>query len=120
MEVRGDLSSTVENKESFTSRPSAWKNFASALVLCAFKNSKSSRFFRYQINIVALFSTGGRSTRKTLLIFHGTRQVSPHFHLFHKTFEKKRKVRSPLPKQSNFLVFGIYFTFFENMSTYVV
>ena len=62
----------MENKESFTSRPSAWKNYASALVLCAFKNSKSSRLFRYQINVVALFSAGGRSTRKTLLIFHGT------------------------------------------------
>ena len=40
IEVRGDLSSTVENKESFTSRPSAWENYASALVLCPFKNSK--------------------------------------------------------------------------------
>ena len=40
IEVRGDLSSTVENKESFRSRPSAWKNYASALVSCAFKNSK--------------------------------------------------------------------------------
>ena len=57
IEVREDLSSTVENKESFTNRPSAWKNYASALVLCTFKNSKSSRFFRYQINVVALFST---------------------------------------------------------------
>ena len=54
----GDLSSTVENKESFTSRLSAWENYASALVLCPFKNSKSSRCFRYQINVVTLFSTG--------------------------------------------------------------
>ena len=55
---RGDLSSTVENKESFRSRPSVWKNYASALVSWAFKDSKSSRFFRYQIIVVALFSTG--------------------------------------------------------------
>ena len=84
IEVRGDLSGTVENKESFRSRPSAWKNYAPALVSCAFiKNSKSIRFFRYQINVVALFSTGGQSASQTLLIFHCTRQVSPDFYPFH-------------------------------------
>ena len=38
----------------------------------------------------------------------GTRHVSPDF-IYFTTFEKKRKVRSPLPTQPNFLVFGIIY-----------
>ena len=53
------------------------------------------------------FLQAWRSTRKTLLIFHGTRQVSPDFYLFHNFWKEKKSQGSP-PRQSNFLVFGIY------------
>ena len=43
--------------------------------------------------------------RIKIYILDGTRHVSPDF-IYFKTFEKKRKVRSPLPTQPNFLVFG--------------
>ena len=36
--------------------------------------------------------------------------VSPDF-IYFTTFEKKRKVRSPLPTQPNFLVFGITYVY---------
>ena len=51
-----------------------------------------------------------------LSIFSTVLDKSPLTSIYFTTFEKKRKVRSPLPRQSNFLVFGIYFTFFEYMS----
>ena len=61
----GDLSSNVENKKSFTIivDHQACKNDALAFVLCIFKNNKSiykniNRLSGYQINVVALFSTG--------------------------------------------------------------
>ena len=41
LEVRGDLSITVENKKSSRVDRQACKNYALALVLCAFHNSKS-------------------------------------------------------------------------------
>ena len=40
-EVRGDLSINVENKKSLRIDRQACKNYALALVLCAFNNSKS-------------------------------------------------------------------------------
>ena len=41
LEVRGDLSINVENKKSSRVDRQACKNYALALVLCAFNNSKS-------------------------------------------------------------------------------
>ena len=41
LEVRGDLSINVENKKSLRVDRQACKNYALALVLCAFNNSKS-------------------------------------------------------------------------------
>ena len=41
LEVRGDLSINVENKKSLRVDRQAYKNYALALVLCAFNNSKS-------------------------------------------------------------------------------
>ena len=41
LEVRGDLSIDVENKKSSRVDRQACKNYALALVLCAFNNSKS-------------------------------------------------------------------------------
>ena len=61
LEVRGDLSINVEDKKSLRGDRQACKNYALALVLCAFNNinlfrRESSRFSRYKINIVTLFS----------------------------------------------------------------
>ena len=63
LEVKGDLSINVEDKKSLRVDRQACKNYALALVLCAFNNSKSniftresSRFSRYQTNVVTLFS----------------------------------------------------------------
>ena len=61
MKVRGDLSTNVEDRKSFTCRPSDLQNYT--LVLCTFKNDKSmykniKSVSTYQINAVALFSTG--------------------------------------------------------------
>ena len=53
-------------------------------------------------------------------IFSTVLDKSPLTSIYFTTFEKKRKVRSPLPRQLNILVFGINFTFYENMSTYVL
>ena len=41
LEVRGDLSINVENKKSSRVDRQACKNYALALILCAFNNSKS-------------------------------------------------------------------------------
>ena len=41
LEVRGDLSINVENKKSLRVDRQAYKNYALALVLCAFNYSKS-------------------------------------------------------------------------------
>ena len=41
LEVRGDLSINVENKKSSRVDRQAYRNYALALVLCAFNNSKS-------------------------------------------------------------------------------
>ena len=37
--------------------------------------------------------------------------TSPLTSIYFTTFEKKRKVRSPLPTQPNFLVFGIIYIY---------
>ena len=85
-----------------------WKNHALALVLCTFKNNKSkfirtsNRFSRYQINVVVLFSTG-----LTVDLLSSTLvDKSPRTFIYFTTFEKKRRVRSPLPTQPNFLVYS--------------
>ena len=55
------MCSNVENKKSFTSRPSDLQKLC---LLSTFKNmvilfmKTSNRFSRYQINVVELFSTG--------------------------------------------------------------
>ena len=41
LEVRGDLSINAEDKKSLRGDRQACKNYTSALVLCAFNNSKS-------------------------------------------------------------------------------
>ena len=64
------------------------------------------------------FNQARRSTRKALLIFHITWQVSPDFCLFRNFWKEKRSQVSP-PTQPNFLVFG-KFHFFDYMSTYVL
>ena len=43
-----------------------------------------------------------------LSLFSRVLDKPPLTSIYFTTFEKKRKVRSPLPRQSNFLVFGIY------------
>ena len=67
----------------------------------------SNRFSRYQINVVALFYTpDGRLVK--LFLFSTLLHKSPLTCAYFATFEKKREVRSPLPPQPNFLVFGKY------------
>ena len=58
-----------------------------------------------------------RSTRKTLLIFHGTRQVSPDFYLFHNFWKEKWGL--PYPDNQTFW-FLVNFIFFDYMSTHVL
>ena len=55
------------------------------------------------------------STRKTLVIFQVTRQV-PLTSIYFTTFEKKRRVRSPLPHTTKLFGFWYNFTFFDYMS----
>ena len=43
-----------------------------------------------------------------LSLFSTVLDKSPLTSIYFTTFEKKRKVRSPLPRQSKILVFGIY------------
>ena len=70
----------------------------------------SNRFCRYQINVVALFYTpDGRLVK--LFIFSTLLHKSPLTSIYFATFEKKREVRSPLPTQPNFLVFGKFHLF---------
>ena len=70
----------------------------------------SNRFSRYQINVVALFYTlDGRLIK--LFLFSTLLHKSPLTCTYFATFEKKREVRSPLPTQPNFLVFGKFHLF---------
>ena len=66
----------------------------------------SNRFSRYQINVVALFPSDGRLVK--LFLFSTLLDKSPLTSIYFTTFEKKREVRSLLPTQPNFLVFGKY------------
>ena len=56
------------------------------------------------------------STRKTLVIFQVTRQVSPDFYLFHNFWKQKKSQVSPTPQNQTF---GFWYnvTFFNYMST---
>ena len=47
-----------------------------------------------------------------LFLFSTLINKSPLTSIYFATFEKKREVRSPLPTQSNFLVFGNYINIF--------
>ena len=70
----------------------------------------SNRFSRYQINVVALFYTpDGRLVK--LFLFSTLLHKSPVTCTYFATFEKKREVKSPLPTQPNFLIFGKFHLF---------
>ena len=47
-----------------------------------------------------------------LFLFSTLLHKSPLTSIYFATFEKKREVRSPLPTQPNFLVFGKYYIFY--------
>ena len=51
-----------------------------------------------------------------LSLFFMVLDKSPLTSIYFTTFEKKRKVRSPLSIQSNFLVFGIYVTHVKHLT----
>ena len=51
-----------------------------------------------------------------LLLVSTLLDKSPLTYIYFTTFESKRRVRSPLPTQSNLLVFGIISPFFDYMS----
>ena len=110
LEVRGDLSINVENKNSLRVHLPAYKNYALALVLCAFNKSQSiwkrikSIFLDIKVMLLHYFLPTWRSTRK-LFLFSTLIDKSPLTSNISHTFEKKREVRSPLPIQPNFLVF---------------
>ena len=109
MKVRGDLSTNVEDNKSFKTvdrQTCKTMPYHYSCVLLRIINQfirTSNRFSRYQINAVALFSTG--LTVEFLKLFLSSTLVdkSP---LTFITFEKKRRVRTPLHTQPNFLVFG--------------
>ena len=84
------------------------KNHALALVLCTFKNNKSNRFSRYLINAVAFIFYWPDGRLVKLLLSSTLVDKSPLTFIYFTTFEKKRRVRSPLSTQPNFLVFGKY------------
>ena len=70
----------------------------------------SNRFSRYQINVVALlYAADGRLVK--LFLFSTLLDTSPLTSIYFATFENKREVRSPLPTQSKFLVFGKFHLF---------
>ena len=50
-----------------------------------------------------------------LFLFSTLLGKSPLTSVYFATFEKKREVRSPLPPQSNFLVFGNIYTYYRNI-----
>ena len=56
--------------------------------------------------------TDGRLVK--LFLFSTLLHKSPLTSIYFATFEKKREVRSPLPTQSKFLVFGKYIYIYNN------
>ena len=86
MEVRGDLSSNVENKESFMSRSSSLQKLCLSISLMI---RASNRIIDTKLMFLHYFLQAWWSTRKTLLIFHVARQVSPDFHLFRNFWKEK-------------------------------
>ena len=47
-----------------------------------------------------------------LFLFSTLLDMSPMTSIYFATFEKEREVRSPLPTQSKFLVFGKYYIYY--------
>ena len=69
----------------------------------------SNRFSRYQINSVGCCNIFYRPDgRLVKLLLFSTLDKSTLTFIYFTTFESKIKVRSPLPTQPNFLVFGKY------------
>ena len=105
----------MENKESFYELTVKPVDYNAATLIWYLKDRIGLLFLKaHEINAEA------DSRLLKLSLFSMVLVKSPLTSIYFTTFEKKRKVRSPLLGQSNFLVFGIYFTFFENMSTYAL
>ena len=122
------MSSNVENKKSFTSRPSDLQTLCLGISLVysweywiygIIASNRLSRYIIYLFSRLHYFLQTWRSTHKTLFIFHVTRHVSPDFYLFHNFWKGKNSQVSPTHTAK---LFGFWynFTFFEYLSTYVL